>query len=200
MRKMLLFIRKNFYANKLKFVGLTTLTLVVAVVAGVLLDTFLAFTLLFNFLRTLVVIPLAASVFALGYCAALANEDAQRKTNPEWVPLKARWSPGWRQRFAIVIAAVLFVMSYSSAHTRVYTLVTSLIFASALGLIFFVMKTRDERFNEENGIPDERDIDINRKLALAEEKRMEARRAKDEEKKRRKEEKEERAERLKSIF
>lgn len=189
MNNILLYIRKKFYSNNSRFILIVFSILLPCIVLGMVTDSFLPFTLWWNVIRTIILIPLASSFFCLWYILSIKNADNRRSQDPDWKTLKEKLSPSWRYRLTAVIASFLVVMSYVTSKTIMYTLVTSLITASIFALIVFVSKTKDEQYNETHGIPDERDVNISRRLLQEERKREEALLLKEEEKRKRKEEK-----------
>lgn len=175
MTHLLLHVRRWFYKGKFKFVGIAFLLMLICVALGVIADSKLDFTVAFNTLRVFIVVPAACLMFILGYCVMLINRDAKVARGVTYKPLKSVWSPAWRLRFAAVVATFLLVLSYSTARTVVYTFATSVILSVGLGLIYFVTRTKQETFNDKYGIPDERDFDINKRLAEDEARREEVR-------------------------
>jgi glucan phosphoethanolaminetransferase (alkaline phosphatase superfamily) len=162
-RRLLVAIRNEYlYQRKRLFV----VSAVASVLLGALsvgLDFLLPWQSWGMVLRTLLLIPTAASIFVLGYAAVIGYcfFKAQDET---WVSLRSRYSPTWRQRISMVIGALLFVMIYAITMKPGYTLTSSIIVAIVIGLFVFMRKTSLEINREELGIPDARDAALNTHL------------------------------------
>lgn len=122
-------------------------------------------------LRSLLLIPTILSVFTLGYALSIFGHRTQMENNPRWVAYRARYSPMWRRRIAIIGAAVLLVLVVGSNQGPVYTVSSSLIGAAALALVSFIRMTKEEVEREEFGVPDPRDLAWKTRTKYAEAKR-----------------------------
>lgn len=110
--------------------------------------------------------------FSAGYLATFFLYMSQRTQNPDYVNIKDRFSPSWRNRIAIVIGAVLFTMMLTVNQGLAYTVVSSIIVASVAGIIIFISRTEEEREREFYGVPDKRDDAYRDALSDVKEKRQ----------------------------
>lgn len=127
------------------------------IVVSVLFDIFVPFSVWGNVARALLVLVEATLFFSIGYLISFFMLLGNRATNPDYVPLKERYSPSWRLRISAITAAALFFIILSTSHSAVYSLVSSVVVACIMGLIIFISKTPEEEEREFYGIPDKRD-------------------------------------------
>lgn len=158
LRKALVRIKKENANNKARLLQYAGGVFIAAALAGVLLDVFAPFSGIWNLLRSLVLVPLSASVFVLGYTLSLHMNKQQSQKNPDWVPYRMRFSQKWRRNISAIIAAVIFVFIYGTGFSPVYTLVSSCFVAIIIGLFVFMRATTAEANRDKLGIPDTRDL------------------------------------------
>lgn len=156
-RKFLTFLRKGYNTQGMKYFYLWGAVLLVALAASVLVDLFVPFGAWWNLIRTVILIPLAVSIFAVGYAISLILHR-MRSTDPEWKPYRTRFSPLWRMRIAAIVAALGLVLVYASGESPVFTLFSSSILAVGIALLAFIRRTSQELKREKLGIPDARDV------------------------------------------
>lgn len=156
-RKFLTFLRKGQNTQGRKFFYLWGSILFLSVLAAVLVDLFLPFGAWWNLIRTLVLVPLSVSMFAVGYGIGLILHRIRSK-NPEWRPYRTRFSPLWRMRISAIAAAIGLVLVYASGDSPVFTIFSSFLLALGLGLLAFMRRTSQEMKRETLGIPDARDV------------------------------------------
>lgn len=162
MRKGLIRIRREYNTNRknlfILFGGIFTVSLILSLV----LDIFCSFTSVWNFIRSLILIPLSVSIFVLGYSASLYLHNNRMMEDPEWVPYRSRYSPKWRRYISMIIGSFLLVFMYANGYHVGYTLTASLFVAIIIALFAFMRLTRNEMLLEELEIPDARDIRYNK--------------------------------------
>lgn len=174
LRQLLVKLRSWYYSDERRKVIQTLLLVFVgATLAGFALDIFAPFTGLWNVARSAVLLPIAMTAFMLFYMIALWAKDRRKVTDPDWVPLRERYSPRRRLQVGIVCGAVLLVVVYSLSHMPGYTLIASLVVTAALGLVTFNRRTLKETRQSDLGIPDSRDANYNRVVDQARKRREE---------------------------
>lgn len=156
-RKFLTFLRKGLNTRGRKYFYLWGSILAVALVASVFVDILVPFGAWWNLIRTVVLVPLSVSIFAVGYGIGLILHRI-RSTDPSWRPYRTRFSPLWRMRISAIVAAVGFVILYAAGESPVFTLFSSALLALGLTLLAFMRRTSQELKREDLGIPDARDV------------------------------------------
>lgn len=163
-RKALVRIRKEYNTNRTKLFIYSGLATLAAIIIGALLDTLLPFESWANIIRSFVLIPSAVSIFVFGYSISLLLHYRKIQQNPEWTPFRMRMSPTWRNRFSIVIGALMFVLIYANGFSVGYTFISSVFVAITIGLFAFMRTTQAEKARSEFDIPDARDINYDKKF------------------------------------
>lgn len=172
LRQLLVKLRSWYYSDERRKVIQTLLIVfAIATLAGFALDIFTPFTGVWVFARSAVLIPIASTVFMLGYMLSLGMKDRRKVTDPDWVPLRERYSPRRRLQVGIICGAVLLVVVYSLSQMPGYTLLASLIVSAALALVTFNRRTLRETRQADLGIPDSRDANYNRVVDQARKRR-----------------------------
>ena len=128
---------------------------------AIAMDSFAPFGGVYNLIRSLILAPTAVAFFVLAYGVSLRMHEARVEADAGWTPFRARYSPSWRRRIAIILGAVLVVVAQASYESPTYTLTASLIGAVVLALLAFVRTSSIEASREELGIPDARDLAYN---------------------------------------
>lgn len=182
-RKFLIRIKREQSQNPKKLYIISVLASLLGVLIGTLLDLFIPFNSWGNVLRTLTLIPTSASMFIFGYAVSLHLHNKKVEQDSSWMPYRARLSPTWRRRAALVVAAFILLGIYANEQSLGYTPVSCLFAAIAVALVAFIRTTRDEAKREELEIPDARDIRYEQQMKRLEEVRAEAQRKKAERKK-----------------
>lgn len=162
-RKFLTFLRKEHNTKGNKYFKTWGSVLLVSLIAGVLVDIFVPFGAWWNLIRTCILVPLATSIFAVGYAISL-NLHRMRSTDPNWKPYRTRFSPLWRMRISAIVGTIAFVLIYAAGESPVFTLFSSLMLAVGLTLVAFMRKTAQEQKRENLGIPDARDVSYDSEL------------------------------------
>jgi len=173
-RRFLVRIKKEYNTNRKNLFLFSTLASVLFILIGIAADLFIPFNSWGNLIRTLILIPTATSMFIWGYSIAIHNHYKKIETDPMWVPFRARLSPTWRRRTALIVGAVLVVGVYANSQSIGYTPISSLFTAIVIGLVAFIRTTREEARREEFDIPDERDIRYDQQMKKIEQARKEA--------------------------
>lgn len=151
------FLRTQYLRNIKNFTIYLSIALVASIGISVLFDFLVPFSSWGNVARAFVVLVDSIIFFSAGYLANFFFYMSQRAVNPDYVDLKERFSPSWRNRIAIIIGAVLFTMMLTVNQGLAYTIVSSIIVASVVGIVVFISRTEEEREREFYGVPDKRD-------------------------------------------
>lgn len=157
-RKALVRIKREYNTNRKKLFLYSALATVLFILLGTVADLFLPFNGVSNLARTLILIPTSISMFVLGYGLSLYGHYRQLENDPDWVPFRARLSPTWRRRTALIVGAFLILGIYANEQSTGYTPISSLITAVVIGLLAFIRTTKEEAKREEFNLPDERDV------------------------------------------
>lgn len=163
-RKFLIKIRAWDRDDRKKFYLISLSVLLLSIAAGIAADMFLPFNGWWNALRSLILIPTSFSLFSIGYAMSLYLHYRKVNTDSQWTPFRARTSPMWRRRIALIIAAVLFVIVYSNGYGVGYTFSSSALLAVGLALLAYIRTNREESLRERLDIPDARDVVYNEKF------------------------------------
>lgn len=169
-RKALIRIRKEYNTNTKRLFIVSTAALLITALIGAIADAFLPFNGMWNALRSIILVPTAASMFILGYAVSLRGHYHSVRNNPDWTPYRMRMSPSWRRRVGAIVAAIAFVAVYANGYRIGYTFVSALFVAIVIGIFAFIRTTREEARREEFDIPDTRDTQYEvqrRKIAAA---------------------------------
>lgn len=157
-RKTLVRIKREYNTNRKRLFLYSVLATVLFILLGTVADLFLPFNSVSNLVRTLILIPTSISMFVLGYGLSLYGHYRQLENDPGWVPFRARLSPTWRRRTALIVGAFLVLGIYANEQSTGYTPISSLITAVVIGLLAFIRTTKEEAKREEFNLPDERDV------------------------------------------
>jgi len=125
----------------------------------------------FTLLRSVLLMLLSVSMFVFGYGVSLLLHYSQMRTKDNWVPFRARVSPTWRRRIALLVGAVLLVLIYAAGGSIGYTLMSSISLAIGIALLAFIRLSKDESEREKFEIPDDRDTSYHKRLAKLREER-----------------------------
>lgn len=151
------FLRTQYLRNIKNFTIYLSIALVASIGLSVLFDFLVPFSSWGNVARAIIVLVDSVIFFSAGYLANFFFYMSQRAVNPDYVDLKERFSPSWRNRIAIILGAVLFTMMLTVNQGLAYTIVSSIIVASVVGIVVFISRTEEEREREFYGVPDKRD-------------------------------------------
>ena len=157
-RKFLIRIRVSYGTNYRRFFATMLATVFLTTAIGVLVDELVPFRGIYNVLRSILLIPSAASIFALLYGISLFFHGARVNQDPAWIPYRARWSPAWRRRLSAVLGAILAVVIITSSYRVGYTFINSLCGAGIIALLAFIRLTSQEKSRADLGIPDAQDL------------------------------------------
>lgn len=178
-RRFLVRIKREYNSNKKRLFLYSILASVLFVAMGLLADAFIPFNSWGNIIRTVILIPTTLSIFIAGYATSLHLHYKKIDSDPSWVPYRARLSPTWRRRTALIVGAFLLVGIYANSATIGYTPISSVFAAIVVSMIAFIRTTREEAQREEYDIPDERDVRYEQQMKRIEESRREAARRKE---------------------
>lgn len=156
-RKALVRIRKEYHTNAKRLFLMSSAIFFGSVIVGVLVDAFIPFTGGWNALRSIILVPTAASSFTLGYAISLMMHYRRVNDYPDWTPFRMRMSPSWRRRIGAIVAAFAFVFVYANGYRIGYTLISSLFVTIIIAIFAFIRTTQEEARREEFDIPDSRD-------------------------------------------
>lgn len=157
-RKILIIIKQQNKNNASQFLGITGAVFTTLLILSLLVDGYTPFFGVWMFVRAFILIPLSISIFVLGYSLSIYLGKLMKTRNPEWVPIRMRFSPTWRNRISIIIGAFLLLIMYTYPEQVGYTFVSSSLIAIVISLFVFMRKTKREKEMAELGIPDERDV------------------------------------------
>lgn len=169
-RKFLTYLRKQYNTKGKGFFFVWGSILLVTTLSGILIDVFLPFGSGWNLVRTVVLIPLSVSLFAVGYGIGLFLHYMKR-TDPNWTPYRLRFSPMWRMRISAIVGAAAFLLVYASNESWFFTLFSSSVLSVGFALIAFMRQTTEERKREKLGIPDARDVNYDSEVKKLQQKR-----------------------------
>lgn len=182
-RKFLIRIKKEHNNDAKKLYILSLLASLLGIAIGTALDLFVPFNSWGNLLRTLTMLPTMTAMFVFGYAISLHLHNRRIIEDSSWIPYRARLSPSWRRRIALVAGAFILLGIYANEQSVGYTPLSSLFAALVIALVAFIRTTREEAQREELNIPDSRDIRYEQQMKKLEEARAEAQRKKAERKK-----------------
>ena len=156
-RNFLVWVQKSYASGKRNFFLSSGLAAVVSLGLALMADLLLPWDQWAIFVRALVAIPGAVSVFVFSYGFTLYQASLRRKRNNEYETWRAKLSPRMRTQASAVVGAVLFVVMFSVTMQPGYTIIAALVVAAITGLFAFMRKTSLELNRERIGLPDSRD-------------------------------------------
>lgn len=181
-RKALVRMRREYNSQPKRLFMYSGIPMVVLIAICVVVDLIVPMdNWIFTLIRSLLLMLTASSMFIFGYAVGLMLHYSQLRSNPEWVPFRARVSPTWRRRMALIIVAVLLVLIYGAGGGIGYTLVSSASLAIGIALLAFIRTTVEEAEREKFDLPDDRDTSYHRRLEVLRkerEQKMNAKKAK----------------------
>lgn len=169
-RKFLTFLRKGQNTKGMSYFYLWGSILLGSVLVAVLVDLLVPFGAWWNLIRTVVLIPLSVSIFAVGYGISLILHR-MRSTDPSWRPYRTRFSPLWRMRISAIVGALGLVAIYAAGESPVFTIFSAGLIALGLTLVAFMRRTSQELKRERLGIPDARDVSYDSEVRKLQERR-----------------------------
>lgn len=158
LRRALVRLRDEFDSDSRRLYLLTGLAALGFALITLLVDWLLPFGGLFNLLRSLLLVPTAVSIFSFAYGVSLYFHLQRLENDEEWIPYRARFSPAWRRRIAVIVGAVLIVLAQGGGPGVGYTLTAAIIGAVVIAVLAFIRTSKQEASREELGIPDSRDV------------------------------------------
>lgn len=162
-RKFLTYLRKNYNTKGKGYFYLWGSILFASAIVATLVDAFLPFGAWWNLIRTVVLVPLSVSIFAVGYAIGLFLHYTKR-TDPKWVPYRLRFSPMWRLRISAIVGAAALLMVYASSESLFFTFFSSAVISVGLALVAFIRQTSEEMKRDKLGIPDARDVNYDSEI------------------------------------
>lgn len=172
-RKFLIRIRKEYNTNRRKLFLYSTIISAVCLGLTFIVDFFLPFSGIGTIIRSILLIPTSAALFILVYALSLILHYSKME-DPEWVPFRSRFSPTWRRRISMIVAAILFVIMYANGTGIGYTALSSFIVMIVIALFAFMRLTKEEEEREKYDLPDARDVQYESRLKQLEENRRKA--------------------------
>lgn len=169
-RKFLTFLRKGTNTKGMSYFYLWGSIALVATASSVFVDLFVPFGAWWNLIRTVILVPLSVSIFAVGYGISLILHRMRSKDS-SWRPYRTRFSPLWRMRISAILGALGLVLVYASNESPVFTLFSSVLLALGLALVAFMRRTSQELKREKLGIPDSRDVSYDSEVRKLQESR-----------------------------
>lgn len=128
------------------------------------LDIWTPFESYWMIFRSLLLIPLAFFAFSAFYALAVDVGNRKLINDSEWVPYRARWSPKWRRNLSFIMGAFIIVLVYALEPFPGYTILSSFVVTSVIGMVAFCRMTRNESKRTDLGIPDPRDTHFEKRL------------------------------------
>lgn len=158
-RGYLVSIRKQYNTNAKKLFTVSGIIALISIAMTILADIFLPFSDApwATLIRSALLVPTSISIFVFGYGVSLFLHYSKMDGDPQWVPFRYRFSPTWRRRISLVIAALLFVIIYANGERVGYTALSAAILAVGISLFAFMRTTVEEAKREKFEIPDVRD-------------------------------------------
>lgn len=151
-------LRKEYNTNPMRLLWWILGVIAATTLGGVLMDLFLPYGGWGNIARSIWLAPSSAALFALMYTVGLFLHNSKVRTDPNWVPYRARYSQRTRVQYSIIAGAVMFVTVYATGYRVGFTFMSSLIAALLICCVVFCRSTRQERYDQANGVQDARDI------------------------------------------
>lgn len=111
-----------------------------------------------NLVRSVLLVPTAVATFSLVYSISIFFHLRRMEGEEGWLPYRARFSPAWRRRIALIGGAILLVLTQAVGPGLGYTLASSFVGAGVIALLAFVRTAKQESSREALGIPDSRDV------------------------------------------
>lgn len=158
LRKGLIWLRKWYKEDLKKLLFMVLAGVILAAAVSFAVDILLPFEGIYNVIRSLILIPTSAALFALMYVISLFFHYQQSADDKKWIPIRARFSPSWRRRLALIVGAILIVIMQAIDQKIGYTLSSSALGATVIGLFAFIRTSKEEQSREDLGIPDTRDV------------------------------------------
>lgn len=158
LRRSLVWLRDEFDERRKDLLVKVFVAVLVCGLVTVLVDTLLPFGGIPNLLRSLLLVPTSIAIFSLAYVASLWLHGQRMEHDEDWVPYRARFSPSWRRRIAVVLAALLLVLAQAIEPGPAYTFTSSILGAIIIATMAFLRTSKQEASREELGIPDSRDV------------------------------------------
>lgn len=159
-------IRRFYFKNK-NSKKITTGLLGAGLIVGLLMDLFLPFSPIFNYLRLFPAAAIAVSAFIFSYINLFVIRETKLKSQDiSYVTLKDKYPPKVRNLYAAIIASfiVVLMVANNSAQSPIYTLLAGLCLAILLLLLNFISLTEKEIIIREQGGIDSRDATLNKRL------------------------------------
>lgn len=180
------YLRKQYFENLKATVIKVIIALIALIAITCVFDFFAPFESFYNFIRAFIVAGGSVVVFSIGYLVTFFISQSNRQKDRDYTPIKERFSPSWRRRIGIIVAALLFGVIYSTSQTVVYSLVNSFVVATVIALVLFLSMTEEEVDREYYGVPDVRDNVYNENLKNTQKNREEKKELKEKKKKEKK--------------
>lgn len=171
LRKFLIYLRKLYSEDFNGWVLKLSGALFVSAIAGILVDKFLPFNVIFNTIRAGVTIIIALSLFSLMYILSIRQSITSSAKRADYLPIRKQFS--YRQRVNITVlvsaATIAFALFINKAST-LYTLLSGVSMAIIIMMLAFVRTYRNEFIKSSYGIPDIRDLEFDRRKSVIKEK------------------------------
>ena len=181
--KYLLFFRQKYNKNKSKTILTLAVALLITVIAGFLLDIYIEYNNITNFIRTIIVAIGALIMFPFIF---LLNENMKNKKieefnekNEIYTSFKDDLSNAQRVNFSIIVGAILVFLHiiFIKPNYNIYNFVSMILLSIILLLIEFSQTTEYERELQENNYVDIRDY--NHALKVEEDKKRKSKKDED---------------------
>lgn len=163
-RNFLIWIKRQYNTKPLRLFVAGLVLIAVFTTVAFLVDIYVPFGGWWTLIRTGVMVLQAPAIFVVSYAFSIFMHMLLTSQGKGWKPLRSRWSPTWRKRIAIIVAAAGFLLVYATTN-QIGTTTTSAIYAAlAIGLVAFIRTTSEEQQLADMGIPDYRDIEQGKRI------------------------------------
>lgn len=161
-RKFLIFLRRKDNTEMTPaFIVRLGITGVLSIAIGVVMDSFLPFNFVLNGLRGFVANLTGFSLYSLAYLISIRYSKNKLKDDRYYLTVRKRFSYRQRMNISIVLGTIsgLFVF-LTTRENFAFTLTSSFLIFTALVLIAFSRRNRDEFLKDIYEIPDVRDLEF----------------------------------------
>lgn len=163
LRKFLIFLRKQDNQDNLKpaFIVRLLIITVVGIIVGILIDTFLPFNFFLNMIRGVIANTVGFASSSYLYLISLRFKRNKLIEDKYYQSIRKRFSYRQRVNISIVIGTIVAIFTLlGTKHNPAYTFRASLTIMSAIVLLMFTRRGRNEFLKDIYEIPDTRDLEF----------------------------------------
>lgn len=158
---------RKFYFKKDNSKKIIASTLIIGIIIGLLMDIFLPFSNIFNYIRLLPAAAIAFSSFTLIYINFVVKRTTKKRSlDFNYIPIKDRYPPKIRNIYGAVSLSIVLVLVIAGSRSEsfLYTFIAGISIAAIALIAQFVALTEKEIAIREHGAIDSRDIALNNRL------------------------------------